>query len=446
VTGVVTGRLASTIVLGAGPGGLGPLVYAGQSGLLDRWLERGVVVLERRARASSALSQYALRADSFGTSFLECTEVADPHPFLVRLRESEEGAALRPFREERPPLALAGAFLARLEAELEGAMAAHPRSRFVREQEVRAIHVQSDRVAVECAPRGGRLADERWSGETAVVAFGGGQSMHDCAAASVGSLGTLGALAGERLRSSDALLTEEGIREALGELARAARPEVVVVGGSHNAFSVAWLLTTRAADGLLDAGALAIVARRPPRIFYRTLEGAEADGYRAFAADDVCPRTRRLHQLGGLRGDGRELWRRIAGRPGTTPEPRVVLLDASHENEDEVRARIRRATLVVAATGYRPRLPRVLRDGREIPLLASRGGPSVDERCRLLDADSRPIDRLFSLGMASGFVPSGSMGGEPSFRGHTNGVWLYQHHIGASVHAGIADVHQRGRA
>jgi hypothetical protein len=32
------------------------------------------------------------------------------------------------------------------------------------------------------------------------------------------------------------------------------------------------------------------------------------------------------------------------------------------------------------------------------------------------------------------------MGGEPSFRGHTNGVWLYQHHIGAQVYDEIGAV------
>jgi hypothetical protein len=437
----VTNPIAATVVVGAGAAGTGPLLYAAQNGLLDRWLDRGVTVIERRATARSALSGYALRADSFGTSFLECTDAADQHPLLVRLRDSPEGAALRPLRDERPPLPVVGAFLARMETEVEAAMGAHPRSRFLREREVRAVHVMSDHVVVECAA--GAAADpERWPARTLVVAFGGAPTDANALAA---SLGELGDLAGERLRSSDRLLTDEGIREAIAALARASRPEIVVIGASHSAFSAAWLITERAPDGLLGDGAVAIVARRTPRIFYRTPEAAEADGYRAFTALDICPRTRRVHQLGGLRGDGRELWRRITGRPGTTPEPRVALLDTTTDI-GAVRSQIRRATVVVAATGYRPRLPRVFRAGQEIPLLASRGGPSVDERCRLLTADSTPIDRVFSLGMASGFVPSGTMGGEPSFRGHTNGVWLYQHHIGKCVKGGIDEVLARGPA
>jgi hypothetical protein len=91
-------------------------------------------------------------------------------------------------------------------------------------------------------------------------------------------------------------------------------------------------------------------------------------------------------------------------------------------------------------------MPSVHVDGRAVPLLASAGGPSVDDSCRLMTADGAPLGRVFSLGLASGFVPSGEMGGEPSFRGHTNGVWLYQHHIGRRVHRGIRQVLEvRGR-
>jgi hypothetical protein len=111
-----------------------------------------------------------------------------------------------------------------------------------------------------------------------------------------------------------------------------------------------------------------------------------------------------------------------------------------------VAARLRRATAVVAATGYRPRLPRMVAGGVPVPLLASTGGPSVDGECRVLTARGKPFDRVLSLGLASGFVPSGEMGGEPSFRGHTNGVWLYQHHIGRRVHRGVRRVLEaRGR-
>jgi hypothetical protein len=129
------------------------------------------------------------------------------------------------------------------------------------------------------------------------------------------------------------------------------------------------------------------------------------------------------------------------GRPGTSPEPRLALLHLdARADAGELAARVRRATVVVAATGYRPRLPPVTADGFPVPLRGASGGPSVDDACRIVTARGAPLPRVFSLGLASGFVPSGEMGGEPSFRGHTNGVWLYQHHIGRRVHRGIREV------
>ena len=44
-------------------------------------------------------------------------------------------------------------------------------------------------------------------------------------------------------------------------------------------------------------------------------EAAIEDGY-PFTDDDICPSTKRVHRLGGIRNDGREVWRRLSGRPG----------------------------------------------------------------------------------------------------------------------------------
>ena len=40
-------RVLSTIVVGGGPGGLGPLIWAAQQGLLADWLDQGVALVER---------------------------------------------------------------------------------------------------------------------------------------------------------------------------------------------------------------------------------------------------------------------------------------------------------------------------------------------------------------------------------------------------------------
>ena len=99
-----------------------------------------------------------------------------------------------------------------------------------------------------------------------------------------------------------------------------------------------------------------------------------------------------------------------------------------------MQARLAEADLIVAALGYRPHgVPFASESGGEL-LLASGAryaGLQVDRACRLIDASNRPISGAFGIGLASGFVPRGpKLGGEASFRGQTNGLWLYQHDLG----------------
>ncbi len=50
-----------------------------------------------------------------------------------------------------------------------------------------------------------------------------------------------------------------------------------------------------------------------------------------------------------------------------------------------------------------------------------------------MDSHGGPIKGLFGIGLAAGFVPYGKLGGEPSFRGQANGLWLWQNDIGSII-------------
>ena len=73
------------------------------------------------------------------------------------------------------------------------------------------------------------------------------------------------------------------------------------------------------------------------------------------------------------------------------------------------------------------------RDGLPIPLAAQDGKPMVDRHCRIVDGDGAPIAGLYGLGLAAGFVPWGPLGGEPSFSGQANGLWLWQNDVGLMI-------------
>ena len=113
-----------------------------------------------------------------------------------------------------------------------------------------------------------------------------------------------------------------------------------------------------------------ILQRRPPRVFYPDSAAAAADLY-PFEPGDICPRTQRVNRLGGLRGHGRDIWREIAGRPGTTTESRVAMLALHEHSASSLRAAIEDAALVVPCFGYRSAtLPIFDAEGRRLSLNA----------------------------------------------------------------------------
>jgi hypothetical protein len=186
----------------------------------------------------------------------------------------------------------------------------------------------------------------------------------------------------------------------------------------------------------LGAGALRLYHRRPLRPFYRSTEEAQADGFTDFGPDDICPLSGFVYRLAGFRLEARELVLRMLGVGGRAPDPRMALCRLTDDNDAATRAELEAADVVIGALGYRPRaLPLYDVEGARIPLMADHPGRPrlVDQQCRVLDAEGRVVPGVYGLGLASGHVPDGPLGGEASFSGKANGLWLWQNDIGRMI-------------
>ncbi|MDQ2803009.1 MAG: aminotransferase DegT, partial [Pseudomonadota bacterium] len=240
-----------------------------------------------------------------------------------------------------------------------------------------------------------------------------------------------------KLILSGEVLAAGGAAQVIRRLRSLAAPKIAIVGGSHSALAAANLLLNHPAKADFGPGAITLMHRRPLRVFYPSAAAAAAEGYTDFDADDVCPVSQRLFRLAGFRLEARELVMRALGIGGRAPEPRLRLHRLQGLTaEAEAHRVLGEADLVIAALGYRPSaLPVFDMNGHRLPL--AKDGPVpvplVDRLCRVLDINRRPVPGLLGLGLAAGFVPSGTLGGEPSFRGQTNGIWLWQNDVGAMV-------------
>jgi hypothetical protein len=437
-------RMLETMILGGGPGGTGPLVWAAGAGVLGDWLDRGVAVVDRCASLGGTVGRYSLNADTLGGTFLECLDTAACDPRFAMLRDTPSARALAAHRASLPPLPLVGRFLEDLGTVLARMLAQHPRSCFLGEREVTALRLRRDgSVLAELCDRFGQRSTLRAA--SAVLALGGRQpaSWDDV-------LLRTGPAPGRwrhKIVPSDRLLGSAGAATAAARLGAATgTPRAVILGGSHSAFSAAWTLLERLPAIRFGQGGVQILHRTAPRVFYASRAEAAADGY-VFSDSDVCPATGRVHRLGGLRGDGRTLWRRMQGHGDLPPERRAEVAPLGAFDGATLRALLDAADLIVPAFGYRlATVPVYGPDGEPIPLACS--GPSVDADARLRTASGGVLGNVFGIGLGSGFRPWGTMAGEPGFQGQQNSLWLYQHGLGALIHDGVRRwaAERRGRS
>lgn len=421
-----------TVVIGGGPAGTAMLTAASKQNRLMPLIQAGLAIVERGPRlGGGALGGYAIRSDTTAETFLSAVK-DNPHPELAALAQHPAARLMeRYIGELGAPLADTAPLLEATGERLGAIVRAHGGS------------VLTDHAAQEVR----RTADGRWATRVAdghgatrtilsdriVVATGGYQTDEQVAAKRVAGM-PLGVMAGRRLMRSDIVLRQGGIA-AVQERLRACRaPRIAIVGASTSAIAAAVLLLKSQPGFAFGAGAITIVHRQPLKPFYPTIAAAHAEGFHDFDENDICPVSGFVLRLAGLRLESRELVLRMLSLGGRTPDPRVTTHRIAGDQDAAARAIIEGADLVIGALGYRPRcVPLIGVDGTPLSLAHHVGRPMVDRHCRLLDATDRPVPGAYGIGLSAGFVPWGRLGGEASFRGQANGLWLWQNDVGQMI-------------
>jgi dTDP-4-amino-4,6-dideoxygalactose transaminase len=425
-------RGLTTVVIGGGPAGTAMLIAASKQGTLAPLVEAGFAIVEKRARMGAGeLGSYAIRSDTTAETFLSAVK-NNPYPELAALEQHPAGRLMgRYVAELGAPLVDTAPLLATTADRLRDIVVRHGG----------AVLTGHEAQCVQ------RTADGRWQttvGDAAgatrtlvsrhvVVATGGVQTEDQVAAKRVAGA-RLGDLAGERLIGSDAVLRLGGVGQVHARLRGIPAPRVAIIGASTSAIAAAVLLLKSQPGFAFGAGAVTLLHRQPLKPFYPTIAAAHADGFHDFDETDICPVSGFVLRLAGLRLESRELVLRMLSLGGRTPDPRVASHRITGDDDAAARAIIAGADLVIGALGYRPRaVPLLGIDGEPLALAHHAGRPMVDRHCRILDADDRPVPGAYGIGLSAGFVPWGRLGGEASFRGQANGLWLWQNDVGQMI-------------
>lgn len=415
--------------VGAGPAGLAPLVWAARTGLLPELAVRGLAVVEPEADPGAGrIGDYAIHSDTAAATFLEC--LADgAAPRLAALRDRPSARRIAAFGNDAVPLADVASFLRDLGRAMLDTLTDHG----VPVIAARAIGSRRSASGWETIVDGPQ-GRQRLRSRSLILATGAIQGDESLDGVRIGKVALRDL--GHRTMLSGEVLGRDGLAAMKARLTKADRPTVAIVGGSHSALAAAWRVLNEVPEARLGKASVTVLHRRPLRPFYATPQAAHDDGFVDFDGDDICPVSGRLFRLAGFRFRARDLVRQGLGIGDARTDPRLEFLPLEPHNIAEAERRLRAADVVIAALGYRPQaLPLYDQTGQKIALAPDRDRRAalVDDACRVLDVSGSAVPNVYALGLAAGFRPSGALGGEPSFSGQTNGLWLWQNGVGERI-------------
>lgn len=425
----------NALIIGAGPSGTAVLSAADKNGCLPDLVRAGLVMVDRADHVGDGLiGRYTINSDSTAETFL--TQVNQSKIDAVRALEDHPAvqAIADHIGDLGAPLPKAGVFLGVVGGKLVDYVRENGGSVLMSHEvvEVRQMAGGLWHTLIRCLADG---TEQEIVSRAVVIATGGYQPESLIAEKKVAGVHVASRYA-EKLLRSDIFLAHEGMEAARRIIGGRADPRIAVLGGSTSALAAINKILKPDSGWALDAGAVALLHRRPLRPFYPSVEAAHEEGFTDFGPDDICPVSGFVYRLAGFRLEARALVMRLLGIAGAAPEPSVRVHCISGDADREAVRIMDEADLIVAALGYLPNaIPLRDRKGERIALAPELPNhpPMVDGACRIRGIDGATIDGLYGIGLAAGFVPHGKLGGEPSFRGQANGLWLWQNDVGQLI-------------
>lgn len=434
----------SVAFCGFGPAGSGLLFNLVKSGKISEAAADGILIVERsRSLGSGRLSEYRIKSNSLADAILECVcNDLLPGEMSDIQRHSPAAGLLELLRGQTPQLGTIGACMSDATERLVSAISQRHRVCVQRQHVAETLTVRNDGTFdIKARSPEGRAVTSRTA--AVILNLGGVQSRDE--------RGNLEMLLGSGVPpcvpiiSSDAVLrqSEAALLSQFAPLLEKART-LLIAGGSHSAFSVAERLAQ--ASARLNLRRILIAHRSPLRFYHRGTDEAQRYGETIDTDRDICPLSRQVNRFGGLRYRAAQVARMIlrSNRLDDYPVEIALVNVAGGPGRSSLAGELRDVGGIVTCFGYQPLLPTILgQSGEALMLEVDDRGLVTDDFGRIAAKGRGVIHGLFSFGLGSGLRGGADVGGEPSYKGRLDGIWLYHNDVGRKVTNGLLfDLHR----
>lgn len=424
-------------IAGLGPAGAGFLFN------INKFIESSdtpfslLAVEENHFIGDGRLGEYQISANSLGQAFLECIEESRFSGWNAIMNNSEPQKYLRRHTQLAPQLGNASGLIREATEELAKYLQSRGQLNLQRQCRLESIDIQKNGAfRLNWFDIVNNTRTSAYS-DTVICNLGGQQKL-DNITNSLLDAGIRQEYLELPLIGSDGLLrtSPEDFEKTLTPFLKNSNT-ITIVGASHSTFSLIDRLTAQLPEKI---STINVISRSQIRMFFSSTDEAEAEGYCFNSIQDVCPLSGRVHRFGGLRYRAKQVADSIIATGKVDDRrPRVRLLSLNPQHIDMVNDSLGMSSAVLVCTGYEARLP-LIRDSQGCEIeLQSRSGLCTDEFGRPFKENGELIKGLYSFGLGSGLRPDLKLGGEPSFHGRMDGVWLYHFDVGQRVLGSVLD-------
>ncbi|MGH1438625.1 MAG: hypothetical protein ACRBBR_00830 [Cellvibrionaceae bacterium] len=397
-------------VIGFGMAGLGLGLAADRQTCLKEICEKGLVYIDKRRSDQFDSLNFNILSNSPAADF-----ITDMHEYseFGAIFNNKNGKRLRCLWGQATPLTLASDFFKDAAIHFQQYLSYYPRSHFFSGTSVNKIHIEKDGSVTSYNNKGEYLKNSTF----AVIATGSIEKKNYEISLMAKILKSYFNLSESILRCDHDQLLYNILKEGR---------KIVIVGGSHSAFSVVEYLL-RVFGEILDKNQLIVLNRGNTKLYYENIDEFHKNSIKneRFLIDHE---SNSVNRYCGLRGSAKKIYESIIRKK----ENRVKIISIDKGSPlDLIEKQGGDVGMVVQATGYSEKTPEIVDHlGNSIEIKKEKNCISLSKDYNFCTSKGIPIKQIFGIGLGS-FVsenPPFSTTGEVAV-----GVNIYHQKDAASI-------------